>query len=96
MYIQGRCISNSIPEDELEQAETAKCPNSWKAQLPGKDGQLNGLAKLVAFCMVLFRNIAPTTALKELGIQFLNDVEELQQIFTSQIIFMPTPQRVKP
>jgi hypothetical protein len=45
---------------------------------------------------VLFRNIAPTTALKELGIQFLNDVEELQQIFTSQIIFMPTPQRVKP
>jgi hypothetical protein len=94
--VQGRCISNSIPEDELEQAETAKCPNSWKAQLPGKDGQLNGLAKLVAFCMVLFRNIAPTTALKELGIQFLNDVEELQQIFTSQIIFMPTPQRVKP
>jgi hypothetical protein len=94
--VQARCISNSIPEDELEQAETAECPNSWKAQIPGKSEQLHGLAKLVAFCKALFRNIAPTAALKELGIQFLNDVEELQQIFTSQIIFMPTPQRVKP
>lgn len=94
--VQGRCISNSIPEDDLEQAQTAQCPNSWKAQLPGKDEQLHGLAKLVAFCKVLFRNNALTTVLKELGMQFLRDVEEMQQIFTSQVVFMPTPQRVKP
>lgn len=94
--VQGRCISNSIPEDELEQAETAECPNSWKAQVPGKDERLHWLAKLVAFCRVLFRKNIPTTILKELGIQFLDDVEEMQQIFKNQVIFLPTPQRVKP
>jgi hypothetical protein len=94
--VQGRCISNSIPEDELEQAETAECPNSCKAQIPEKNEQLHWLAKLVAFCRVLFKKSAPTTILRELGIQFLDDVEEMQQIFKNQIIFMPTPQRVKP
>lgn len=94
--VQARCISNSIPEDKLEKAETAQCPNSWKAQIAGKDEQLHGLAKLVVFCRVLFRNNTLTTVLKELGMQFLNDVEEMQQIFKNQVIFLPTPQRVNP
>jgi hypothetical protein len=94
--VQGRCIYNSIPEDELEQAEIADCPNAWKAQIPGKGEQLHGLAKLVAFCMVLFRKNASTTVLKELGIRFLQDVEEMQRIFTRKINFMSTPQTVKP
>jgi hypothetical protein len=96
--VQERCVSNSIfiPEDELEQAEIAKCPNAWKAQLPGKDEQLHGLAKLVAFCMVLLKQSAPVKVLQQLGRQFLQDVEEMKQIFTSQIIFLSTPHTVKP
>jgi hypothetical protein len=94
--VQGRCISNSIPEDELEQAETAECPNSWKAQTSKKSAQLHWLAKLVAFCRVLFRKNIPTAILQELGIQFLQDVEEMQQIFKNKVNYMQTPQRVKP
>lgn len=94
--VQARCISDSIPEEALKKAETTKCPNSEKAQLPGKDQQLHGLAKLVAIGKVLFKGDASATVLRKLGMHFLNDVEEMQQIFTKKVICKTTPQRTKP
>lgn len=94
--VQARCISDSIPEEALKKAETAECPNSWKAQLPGKDQQLHGLAKLVALGKALFKADASATVLRELGMHFLNDVEEMQQIFTNKVTCKTTPQRTKP
>lgn len=94
--VQARCISDSIPEEELEKAEIAKCPNSYEAQLPGKDQQLHGLAKLVAFGKVLFKVDASVTVLRELGMFFLKDVQEMQQIFKREVVNKKTPQRMKP
>jgi hypothetical protein len=94
--VQARCISWSIPEERLEKAEAAECPNSWKAQIPGKGKQLDGLAKLVAFSKVLFKAGEKVPVLKELGVQFLEDVNEMQQIFKSKGISKTTPQSVKP
>lgn len=94
--VQARCISDSIPEEGLEKAEAAECPNAWKAQIPGKGKQLHGLARLVAFSKVLFNPGEKVPVLKELGMHFLEDVNEMQQMFKNKGISKTTPQSVKP
>jgi hypothetical protein len=93
--VQAWCVSAEVTEDELLDCEAAECPNSWKAQIPGKAQLLGHLAKLVAYgkksCKGTKENV-----MHGLGMQFLQDVEQMQQIFAHDGLWKQTPQRMKP
>lgn len=91
---QASCIDTDVPDEQMEQAETAKCPNSCYAVTVGKRKKLDQLAKLVAFCRALYKK--ERDILLEFGKELLQDVEQMQQMFAHEGIWMPTPQRVKP
>jgi hypothetical protein len=93
--VQSWCVSASIEEDELLKCEAAECPNAPKAQIPGKGQLLDDLAKLVSYGNALLKG-SKQNVMNGLGMQFLQNVEQVQQIFAHGRLWKQTPQRIKP
>lgn len=93
--LQRLCVAGSVAEEDLEEAENAKCPNAWKAQIPGKGNKLNALAKVVSYGKLLFKG-AESAVLEPLGMLFLKNVEGMQRIFANERLRMPTPHKTRP
>lgn len=93
--VQSWCVSDLIEEDELLKCEAAECPNASKAQIPGKGQLLDDLAKLISYGSALFKG-SEKNVMHGLGMQFVQDVEQMQQIFAHRGLWKPTPQRIKP
>jgi hypothetical protein len=89
--VQGMCLSAG--EDEgLLRAEAALCPNSHKAVVLGKSEELDTLAKLKSFAELLLQ--ADGAVYCRLCKLLLGKAG--QQIFSSQVGRVSTPQRRKP
>lgn len=93
--VQAWCVGFEVTEDELLACEAAECPNSRKAQIPGKAQLLDDVARLVAYGKKTLKD-AKQDVMHGLGMQFLQDVEQMQQIFAHDGLWKQTPQRIKP
>jgi hypothetical protein len=93
--VQAWCVSDAVEEVELLTCEAAECPNACKAQIPEKGHLLGDLAKLVSYGRSFFKG-ARENVVQGLGMKFLHDVEQMQQIFAHRNLWKPTPQRMKP
>lgn len=89
--VQGMCLSAG-QEAGLLRAEAAICPNGYKAVVEGKSEKLDTLAKLKSYAGVLFQ--ASGDEFCRLGLLLLG--KSGQEIFSSQVEMVSTPQRRKP
>lgn len=94
--VQRLCVLRGVDDEELEKADSACCPNAWKARIPGKDTQLDALSKVVAQGNLLRGRGEGSSALEHLGMLFLRPVEGMQRFFAKQIRCMPTPHKRRP
>jgi hypothetical protein len=92
---QSQCVVAGVAEEELENAEKTECPNAWRVRIEKKDSQLNALAKVVSFGKLVFQGVKGIV-LEQLGMLFLKNVYEVQQIFAHQSYWKSTPQKMKP
>jgi len=93
--VQAWCVAGGVVEDEMLKSEDSQCPNSWKARVSGKAQFLDDLAKLVSFGRRL-RGWGTGNVMEYLGMRFLENAEQMQQIFAHEAGWLPTPQRMKP
>lgn len=94
LNVQSNCIQKAVEREELETAELAVCPNAGKAAHIGKAQKLDGLAKLVAQGKLMCET--GNEVMQELGLHFLQNVEQMQQIFACEKLWKSTPQRARP
>jgi hypothetical protein len=92
--VQAGCVSKPVPDEDLEKAEMAKCPNSEAAVIVGKGRKLDQLAQLVAQASLFFGDVQGV--MEKLAMHFLQNVEQMQQMFANEGLWLQTPQRMKP
>ncbi|MGH2480713.1 MAG: hypothetical protein ACRDHW_13745, partial [Ktedonobacteraceae bacterium] len=92
--VQGRCVDAAVEDEALEKGELAKCPNAENAAIPGKGLMLNGLSKLVAYGRLLHEQTP--IVMQHLGMDFLENVEQMQQMFAHEALWLQTPHSMKP